>query len=137
MTELLSCRCELEAGLRRDRLRRLFGLTVPDRRRSGSVAVWEHRGTIDLPPAASRLAASLRSAAIREADFTTLRPDLLLSGNIQGHRERDPLTGLVIGAAIEVHRALGPGLLEDAYEQCLCHELSLRNVEFRHQDRCR
>ncbi len=48
--------------------------------------------------------------------------------------EKDPLTGLVIGAAIEVHRALGPGLLEDAYEQCLCHELSLRHVEFRYQD---
>src|SRR5262245_20134012 len=55
MTELLSCRCELEAGWREVRLRRLFGLTVPDRRRSGSVAVWEHLDTIDLPPAASRI----------------------------------------------------------------------------------
>ncbi len=35
----------------------------------------------------------------------------------------------VIGAAIEVHRALGPGLLESAYEHCLCHELNLRGVE--------
>jgi GxxExxY protein len=36
----------------------------------------------------------------------------------------------VIGAAIEVHRALGPGLLESAYEQCLCRELTLRHVPF-------
>jgi len=34
--------------------------------------------------------------------------------------ERDPLTAKVIGAAIEVHRVLGPGLLESAYEECLC-----------------
>lgn len=38
--------------------------------------------------------------------------------------EQDPLTYKVIGAAIEVHRHLGPGLLESAYEQCLCMELS-------------
>ena len=37
------------------------------------------------------------------------------------------LTGEVIGAAIEVHRILGPGLLENVYEQCLCRELKLRN----------
>ena len=40
------------------------------------------------------------------------------------------LTEIVIGCAIEVHRALGPGLLESAYEICLCRELSLRNVPF-------
>src|SRR4051794_8619718 len=40
------------------------------------------------------------------------------------------LTDSVIGAAIEVHRALGPGLLESTYEMCLCHELTLRNVAF-------
>jgi GxxExxY protein len=38
------------------------------------------------------------------------------------------LTESVIGAAIEVHRTLGPGLLESAYLQCLCHELKLRNI---------
>ena len=38
------------------------------------------------------------------------------------------LTGLVIGAAIEVHKALGPGLLESAYEKCLSIELNERNV---------
>lgn len=43
------------------------------------------------------------------------------------------LTGQIIGAAIEVHRALGPGLLESAYEECLCHELSLRNIEHKRQ----
>jgi hypothetical protein len=35
------------------------------------------------------------------------------------------LTGEVIGAAIEVHKALGPGLLENIYEKCLCKELEL------------
>ena len=40
------------------------------------------------------------------------------------------LTGEVIGAAIEVHRALGPGLLESAYRKSLCRELVLRGVPF-------
>jgi len=43
------------------------------------------------------------------------------------------LSSSIIGAAIEVHRALGPGLLESAYEQCLTRELSLRNIPFQHQ----
>lgn len=43
------------------------------------------------------------------------------------------LTGAVIGAAIEVHKALGPGLLESAYEECLCHELRLRGKAFHRQ----
>ena len=43
------------------------------------------------------------------------------------------LTKEVIGAAIEVHRALGAGLLESAYEECLCHELGLRAVCFERQ----
>ena len=38
------------------------------------------------------------------------------------------LTGEVIGAAIEVHKVLGPGLLENVYERCLCRELELRGV---------
>ena len=38
------------------------------------------------------------------------------------------LTGAVIGAAIEVHKALGSGLLESAYEECLCHELQERKI---------
>lgn len=44
-----------------------------------------------------------------------------------------PLTEAIRGALIEVHRALGPGLLESAYEMCLCHELTLRGLSFRRQ----
>jgi len=40
------------------------------------------------------------------------------------------VTRAIIGAAIEVHRTLGPGLLEYAYEECLCHELSLRQIPY-------
>jgi len=40
------------------------------------------------------------------------------------------LTAKIIGAAIEVHKALGPGLLESAYQTCLTHELVLRNIPF-------
>ena len=47
--------------------------------------------------------------------------------------EADRLSRQVIGAAIEVHRALGPGLLESVYEACLCHELAVRNVAFERQ----
>lgn len=43
------------------------------------------------------------------------------------------LTGQVIGAAIEVHKALGPGLLESAYEECLCRELELRGIRYERQ----
>ena len=43
------------------------------------------------------------------------------------------LTGEIIGAAIEVHKALGPGLLESAYEECLCHEFKLRSFPFERQ----
>ncbi len=39
----------------------------------------------------------------------------------------------IIGAAIEVHRALGPGLLEGVYEEALCHELHLRGLAFERQ----
>jgi len=43
------------------------------------------------------------------------------------------LTGEVIGAAIEVHKNLGPGLLESVYEECLCRELDLRKVSYERQ----
>jgi hypothetical protein len=43
------------------------------------------------------------------------------------------LTERIIGAAIEVHRALGPGLLESTYGQCLCHELGFLGLKFERQ----
>jgi GxxExxY protein len=43
------------------------------------------------------------------------------------------LTEQIIGAAIEVHRHFGPGLLESAYEECLCRELHLRGLKFERQ----
>jgi GxxExxY protein len=52
-----------------------------------------------------------------------------------GQSERDPLTAEVIGAAIEVHRHLGPGLLESVYHKCLIRELELRGVPVRTQVR--
>jgi GxxExxY protein len=50
--------------------------------------------------------------------------------------EINQLTELVIGAAIEVHRELGPGLLESAYQRALAHELRLRGVAFEEQKLC-
>ena len=44
--------------------------------------------------------------------------------------KQDPLVSKVIACAIEVHRALGPGLLESAYEACLCRELELQRIPF-------
>lgn len=45
----------------------------------------------------------------------------------------DEITHQIIGAAIEVHRLLGPGLLESAYEECLSRELTLRNLKLERQ----
>jgi len=47
--------------------------------------------------------------------------------------DRDPMTEKIIGCAIEVHRALGPGLLESAYEKCLAFELGQHGIPFRRQ----
>ena len=49
------------------------------------------------------------------------------------NQERDSRTEPIIGAAIEVHKQLGPGLLESTYEECLCHELHLRGIQFQRQ----
>ena len=47
--------------------------------------------------------------------------------------ENQQLTEPVIGAAIEVHRILGPGLLESVYERCLSRELDLRGIDHQRQ----
>jgi GxxExxY protein len=55
----------------------------------------------------------------------------------ENHKTRtfkdDPLTRRIIGAAIEVHRILGPGLLESSYEECLCLELTMAGIPFARQ----
>ena len=47
--------------------------------------------------------------------------------------ELNDLTGRIIGAAIEVHKILGPGLLESVYEECLSHELGVVQIPFERQ----
>ncbi len=47
--------------------------------------------------------------------------------------EEKELTHDIVGAAIEVHRALGPGLLESAYEECLSYELRIRGLGYKRQ----
>lgn len=49
------------------------------------------------------------------------------------YQRADELSHIVIGAAIEVHRHLGPGLLESIYERCLQHELQLRGLRVERQ----
>jgi len=52
----------------------------------------------------------------------------------EGHEmEFDQLSNRIIGCALEVHRTLGPGLLESTYEQCLAHELSQSGIPFKLQ----
>ena len=53
--------------------------------------------------------------------------------NTEPIKNANELTEIVIGCAIKVHRALGPGLLESAYEICLCRELSLRGIPLKRQ----
>lgn len=52
------------------------------------------------------------------------------SQSATGNLLHEELSDQVIGAAIEVHRQLGPGLLESAYQACLAHELALRSILF-------
>lgn len=56
-----------------------------------------------------------------------------LTAEPQRAQRTNRITREIIGAAIEVHRALGPGLLESAYEECLCRELTLRHIPFERQ----
>src|SRR5277367_4783442 len=50
--------------------------------------------------------------------------------------QKDPLTEKIIGSAIEVHRLLGPGLLESTYESALCVEFEIRGIKFQRQVVC-
>src|SRR5262245_57987297 len=50
-----------------------------------------------------------------------------------GNHVENAMSRQIIGAEIEVHKVLGPGLLESAYEACLCHELASRDVFFQRQ----
>ena len=47
--------------------------------------------------------------------------------------DHNEITRRIIGACIEIHRRLGPGLLESAYEECLCYELALQGLKFERQ----
>ena len=49
------------------------------------------------------------------------------------NHEVNSLTGVIIGSAIEVHKILGPGLLESAYEECLCIELENKGLLYERQ----
>jgi GxxExxY protein len=48
-------------------------------------------------------------------------------------RPENQITEKIIGSAIEVHRSLGPGLLESAYEECLCYELTQSELQYKRQ----
>jgi GxxExxY protein len=50
-----------------------------------------------------------------------------------GKQKLNELSGKVIGLCIEIHRELGPGLLENAYEECLAYELSKAGLRFERQ----
>ena len=52
---------------------------------------------------------------------------------VKKRTENDTLTEKIIGAAIQVHRELGPGLLESTYEICLCHELNAIGLQLERQ----
>ncbi|MBX3296158.1 MAG: GxxExxY protein [Acidobacteria bacterium] len=56
-----------------------------------------------------------------------------MSLDVASVRSTDQITEKIIGSAIAVHKALGPGLLESAYEECLCFELAEAGLEFKRQ----
>jgi len=55
------------------------------------------------------------------------------TGNQRHQGAADAVTSAIIGSAIEVHRELGPGLLESSYEACLAHELATRGFDVKRQ----
>ena len=85
-------------------------------------------------------AACPASTRIFLVSLDTSEPVAACSVFVEGHAHRrgaemgpNELTEEIIGAGIEVHRALGPGLLESTYEECLCRELALRCIVFERQ----
>ena len=66
-------------------------------------------------------------------NFSTTREQSSLESTELTEKEENGLTGKIIGAAIDVHRVLGPGLLESAYETCLVYELRLRKLKVESQ----
>ena len=52
---------------------------------------------------------------------------------MNNQNESNLITQNIIGAAIEIHRNIGPGLFENVYEECLCFELALQNINFERQ----
>jgi len=77
----------------------------------------------------------VRSGTLAARSTVGGKPQRHGRGHGEGERVllEQQLTHQIIGAAIEVHRAIGPGLLESAYEHALCHELALRQVTFERQ----
>ena len=63
----------------------------------------------------------------------SLFEQLITTEIAESTEKEDSLTHSIIGAAIEVHRGLGPGLLESAYEACLIYELRLRGIDVKAQ----
>lgn len=59
--------------------------------------------------------------------MTTTKPAKPIPGDVE------QAAAVIVDAALQVHKALGPGLLESVYEACLCHELAQRNVRFERQ----
>lgn len=53
--------------------------------------------------------------------------------NYNGQKRSNELSNLIIASAIEVHKLLGPGLLESTYEECFCYELSRKGIPFERQ----
>jgi GxxExxY protein len=70
-----------------------------------------------------------------DGDSRRTTPTFRFSGGAVGLIEHptNPISEKVIGAAIEVHRHLGPGLLESSYQACVCRELELREIRYRNQ----
>ncbi len=76
---------------------------------------------------ASRFSLCLRASVVR------MKGNMNYGDTGAQRKHLNELTGKVIGACIEIHRELGPGLLESAYEECLAYELSKAGLRFERQ----